>query len=145
MRTSLRSVLVSSERIVFKYVASLRDFFFQAEDGIRYYKVTGVQTCALPICHSRRCFDRFCQALSPRLVQRDRRRFVRAAQMTTTQTGGTEYDARMGRAERLAAQLFFATEFLEFYKHIAAFQKKLRAKIAESSGAQSRGAPGTEL
>src|SRR5918994_21798 len=23
--------------------------FFQAEDGIRYYKVTGVQTCALPI------------------------------------------------------------------------------------------------
>src|SRR5256885_8366120 len=26
-----------------------RDFFFQAEDGIRDYKVTGVQTCALPI------------------------------------------------------------------------------------------------
>src|SRR5256885_10360838 len=25
-------------------------FFFQAEDGIRVYKVTGVQTCALPIC-----------------------------------------------------------------------------------------------
>src|SRR2546426_6269309 len=33
-------------------------FFFQAEDGIRDYKVTGVQTCALPICsgsaHGRR-------------------------------------------------------------------------------------------
>src|SRR5256885_10897779 len=29
---------------------SLIFFFFQAEDGIRYYKVTGVQTCALPIC-----------------------------------------------------------------------------------------------
>src|SRR3989454_12195655 len=27
-------------------------FFFQAEDGIRDYKVTGVQTCALPISHS---------------------------------------------------------------------------------------------
>src|SRR2546426_7486355 len=26
-----------------------RFFFFQAEDGIRDYKVTGVQTCALPI------------------------------------------------------------------------------------------------
>src|SRR5256885_7549089 len=26
-----------------------RVFFFQAEDGIRDYKVTGVQTCALPI------------------------------------------------------------------------------------------------
>src|SRR5699024_11771181 len=25
-------------------------FFFQAEDGIRYRNVTGVQTCALPIC-----------------------------------------------------------------------------------------------
>src|SRR5256885_3754193 len=30
-------------------------FFFQAEDGIRDYKVTGVQTCALPIfLHKRR-------------------------------------------------------------------------------------------
>src|SRR5256885_7266099 len=28
-------------------------FFFQAEDGIRDYKVTGVQTCALPICELR--------------------------------------------------------------------------------------------
>src|ERR1022692_2288421 len=28
-------------------------FFFQAEDGIRDYKVTGVQTCALPICQPR--------------------------------------------------------------------------------------------
>src|SRR6478735_8206779 len=27
-------------------------FFFQAEDGIRDYKVTGVQTCALPISWS---------------------------------------------------------------------------------------------
>src|SRR5256885_12235779 len=24
----------------------------QAEDGIRYHKVTGVQTCALPICNA---------------------------------------------------------------------------------------------
>src|SRR5256885_12352777 len=31
-------------------------FFFQAEDGIRDYKVTGVQTCALPI--SRKCVTR---------------------------------------------------------------------------------------
>src|SRR5256885_6329276 len=29
-------------------------FFFQAEDGIRYYKVTGVQTCALPILSGHR-------------------------------------------------------------------------------------------
>src|SRR5256885_13086926 len=30
-------------------VGRLSFFFFQAEDGIRDYKVTGVQTCALPI------------------------------------------------------------------------------------------------
>src|SRR5688500_20216214 len=29
-------------------------FFFQAEDGIRDYKVTGVQTCALPISRTMR-------------------------------------------------------------------------------------------
>src|SRR5438876_8466180 len=29
-------------------------FFFQAEDGIRDGRVTGVQTCALPISRSRR-------------------------------------------------------------------------------------------
>src|SRR5205809_6174501 len=28
-------------------------FFFQAEDGIRDVAVTGVQTCALPICNAR--------------------------------------------------------------------------------------------
>src|SRR5690606_16134309 len=32
-------------------------FFFQAEDGIRDFHVTGVQTCALPICYSRRIED----------------------------------------------------------------------------------------
>src|SRR5688500_19151402 len=36
-----RSSIPSSSPLVF--------FFFQAEDGIRDYKVTGVQTCALPI------------------------------------------------------------------------------------------------
>src|SRR5437868_12185927 len=32
-------------------------FFFQAEDGIRDRNVTGVQTCALPIC----CGQKWCQ------------------------------------------------------------------------------------
>src|SRR5256885_5689240 len=35
-----------------------RFFFFQAEDGIRDYKVTGVQTCALPIL-AKALFPRF--------------------------------------------------------------------------------------
>src|SRR5256885_11096232 len=33
--------------VIWMYYRSF--FFFQAEDGIRDYKVTGVQTCALPI------------------------------------------------------------------------------------------------
>src|SRR5258706_5489220 len=32
-------------------------FFFQAEDGIRDWSVTGVQTCALPIYVVMRCGD----------------------------------------------------------------------------------------
>src|SRR5256885_10487820 len=32
-----------------KDISNVVIFFFQAEDGIRDYKVTGVQTCALPI------------------------------------------------------------------------------------------------
>src|SRR5256885_12206854 len=36
-------------------------FVFQAEDGIRDYKVTGVQTCALPILHLvARVYDEAC-------------------------------------------------------------------------------------
>src|SRR6266511_3576412 len=33
--------------------AALYFFFLQAADGIRDFHVTGVQTCALPICHQR--------------------------------------------------------------------------------------------
>jgi len=36
-------------------------FFFQAEDGIRDVAVTGVQTCALPICFTK-IVHKFCQA-----------------------------------------------------------------------------------
>src|SRR5206468_8997518 len=37
----------------FYYVILFFFFFFQAEDGIRDLIVTGVQTCALPICARR--------------------------------------------------------------------------------------------
>src|SRR2546426_4121770 len=46
-------------------------FFFQAEDGIRDYKVTGVQTCALPI-------SRFAGVeLLPEIVERIRLQIAR--------------------------------------------------------------------
>lgn len=50
--------------------------------------------------------------------------------MTPAQTGQAEYDARIRRANRLSSLNSAATEFLEFYKHLASFQKLLRANIA---------------
>src|SRR2546430_10371147 len=41
---------VVGERIL---LGTMFIFFFQAEDGIRDLTVTGVQTCALPICFRR--------------------------------------------------------------------------------------------
>src|SRR5215467_8705428 len=49
-------------------------FFFQAEDGIRDYKVTGVQTCALPI--SRRGQDPAFDLCTDRIARRRFRRSV---------------------------------------------------------------------
>src|SRR5262249_56088650 len=37
-------------RCAIRSVCGFDVFFFQAEDGIRDWSVTGVQTCALPIC-----------------------------------------------------------------------------------------------
>src|SRR5207302_5069563 len=42
--TTFSTEMLSSEENVWGF------FFFQAEDGIRDFHVTGVQTCALPIC-----------------------------------------------------------------------------------------------
>src|SRR5438067_12303602 len=40
----------------------MRNFFFQAEDGIRARNVTGVQTCALPISFGARRRDQIFRA-----------------------------------------------------------------------------------
>src|SRR5256885_7006634 len=42
-------LLVTKNLILIQLYLAFFVFFFQAEDGIRDYKVTGVQTCALPI------------------------------------------------------------------------------------------------
>ena len=41
--------------VVFFFFFFVLFFFFQAEDGIRDIGVTGVQTCALPICMISHC------------------------------------------------------------------------------------------
>src|SRR2546430_4651929 len=58
-------------------IVSLFFFFFQAEDGIRYLTVTGVQTCALPICDRVRALQRGglrleCRGPGPRARVRQR-------------------------------------------------------------------------
>ena len=50
--------------------------------------------------------------------------------MTLPQTGEAIYEKRIRRAERLSSPHSAATEFLEFYKHVASFQRLLWANIA---------------
>src|SRR5256885_3213030 len=63
MRMSRVIDTVRSALVIFGMSVLSVAFFFQAEDGIRDYKVTGVQTCALPI---------FRRAGGPRTVGRAR-------------------------------------------------------------------------
>src|SRR5579864_2518121 len=53
--------------------------------------------------------------------------------MTAAQTGGTPYDARIRRAERLTTAYPFAAEFLDLYRSIAGFQKNLFLQLASAS------------
>src|SRR6266513_3127455 len=50
-------------------------FFFQAEDGIRDRNVTGVQTCALPICEVLRkvLFEQALEERGERISESDRK------------------------------------------------------------------------
>lgn len=50
--------------------------------------------------------------------------------MTQPQAGEIEYDARIRRSEVLSERHPAAAEFLEFYKHVASFQKLLWANVA---------------
>src|SRR5688500_19363421 len=74
-------------------------FFFQAEDGIRDYKVTGVQTCALPILRAT------CSWEMPRMSSTRTSRIVslpiRAAPGLKTEFApyGTSAAVRIGRSE----------------------------------------------
>ena len=52
--------------------------------------------------------------------------------MIATQTGGTFYDARIRRAERLSTAYPFAAEFLDLYRSIAGFQKNLFQQLASA-------------
>src|SRR5437016_14383612 len=57
----------------------LQFFFFQAEDGIRDWSVTGVQTCALPICDERAAQVRVDHGVPAFVGELDDQRLVEAA------------------------------------------------------------------
>ena len=65
--------------------------------------------------------------------------------MTPGQTGGAEYGARIGRVERLSSPHSAASEFLEFYEHVASFQKLLHANIASAHEVKPGNVPPAEL
>src|SRR2546426_470387 len=65
-------------------------FFFQAEDGIRDYKVTGVQTCALPIYG----YAAFCLTVDTASYSRRERDLARRfVKPWRTRAGGFEFQA----------------------------------------------------
>src|SRR2546426_5572720 len=68
-------------------------FFFQAEDGIRDYKVTGVQTCALPISSTSRSTTIFSSASDgPR-----RSRSTSDPRIRWAASGGRSEERRVGK------------------------------------------------
>src|SRR2546426_5319626 len=70
-------------------------FFFQAEDGIRDYKVTGVQTCALPI-YVEVEEQRRRPAGPDRQVRRRHRALLRHLRLAADQHAGVERRGRRG-------------------------------------------------
>src|SRR5438034_5957255 len=79
--------------------APLSFFFFQAEDGIRDHCVTGVQTCALPICWSL-----VVPSWSPRRTTNDERRTTNHMQLSLEAVAAVR--TRIARAQQLAALRF---------------------------------------
>ncbi|MGB7284396.1 MAG: formate dehydrogenase accessory protein FdhE [Candidatus Acidiferrum sp.] len=57
--------------------------------------------------------------------------------MTFQQAVGSEYDARIKRAEKLIADKSSASELLYFYRRIANFQKDLLSQIVKASSRQA--------
>src|SRR5690606_39881119 len=78
-------------------------FFFQAEDGIRAFHVTGVQTCALPICRRPRSYGWVRRGFPQRRgCSRPARRRARSAPVgpPLPRRGGRSEERRVGKEGR---------------------------------------------
>src|SRR2546426_12764543 len=73
-------------------------FFFQAEDGIRDYKVTGVQTCALPISRVRLLRGLRARYTSSATCLRHKSSAGASAPATVTRTGPSTRQKTVGMA-----------------------------------------------
>src|ERR1700757_3866846 len=56
--------------------------------------------------------------------------------MTVLATGKVDYRARLDRAATLSAGYPFAKEILDFYQHVAGFQKGFHDRLPKISGQQ---------
>src|SRR5205085_6245056 len=100
-------------------------FFFQAEDGIRYLTVTGVQTCALPISspnwHARDRVSQFGEVNAPRQSGRLAPAAARGEAALTTDC----LPQRHARRERV--------RHLPERKFVTTYQERARQKPAEEA------------
>src|SRR5256886_15656854 len=95
---------------------SLFFFFFQAEDGIRDLTVTGVQTCALPICKLR--VHQACDLLA---ISEQRHRQLRAQMLQAAVAGvGDQPSGRPARAPESA-------EVVALRQQVVQLQRELQA------------------
>src|SRR5256885_5275827 len=97
----------------------LHVFFFQAEDGIRDYKVTGVQTCALPICRweadELREFVDECGERADFAFNKVRGLFDKAGQFGIERLGGFGFGAALEMADKaLGRKLNRSERILDF-------------------------------
>src|SRR5256885_8823797 len=117
----------------------LRCFFFQAEDGIRDYKVTGVQTCALPIYDTNRrvglqaaaAGQRALSGTRRRTADRDRQRRQDATHqdLSTRPQGSRRQDRKSTRLNSSHLVISYA---------VFCLKKKKTQKISTSVSTQNR-------
>src|SRR6266511_1215252 len=114
-------------------------FFFQAEDGIRAFHVTGVQTCALPIYSP---FDRDAALAEPRLPGREIHLGDREGEVQVAAAVVGRDDAE-GEADGLSGAALLEQEQHLVSRHLDRREARVAVELreAEQRLVERRGAP----